>query len=205
MSNSTEADPRDIIDETLERVKRIEGMIEQELQLRVNIKKGANTRDVLEHIAENGPSTSSDLDGIVSNTTRALTTLYQGGYVNRNGQRPYRYRISEKGRRALAKERAKEQASENQTEIAEATTPSNPWDGTDLYPGQYRVLEAIDDYNGHPKSEHIKEYIEEEVEELQASSAHPTLFAVFDEGYVDRTPSRPYRYWLTEKGRRILD
>jgi len=31
------------------------------------------------------------------------------------------------------------------------------------------------------------------------------LTDLWRDGYVDRTPSQPYRYWLTEKGKDVLN
>ena len=205
MSDQDEADPRDVIDETLERVKNIESFVEQMAEFRVNIPAETHARQIVEYLDEHGKAESGDLQHLMSNPTRSLTTLYHGGYINRDGQNPYEYSLSKKGMAALEQQRHKEGADKTTQSDFEHTVTPDPWEDTELTKGQYHVTESVRECNGHPKSADVKEDVAQKDVGLAKMSVSAALSQAYGKGYLDRTPSEPFRYWLTETGEALFE
>jgi len=209
MSDRMDQRPIDILLEIADRVERIESLIEERQDFRLDIGTDTRFRSVAEHIQDHQPCTSGDLNGdIVNNATRALTSMYYAGYVNRNESPPYEYTLSETGKLALQQARADEQSELSDHEGTEEQS-TDPWDATDLGRGKYIALRLVNEYDGHPLTGDIEEeYLDHGYESASEGCAVGArlsqLYSEDGEGYVDRPAEQPYRYWLTDKGRAVL-
>lgn len=205
MSDTQGADPMDVLMDVVERVERIESLIKEQQNLRLNIGTNTRFRSVAEFVKDNQPCTSADLEGdVVNNATRALTTMYYAGYVNRDGPRPYEYMLSETGKEALRKAREQEQSElpDHGDEKIESTSP-DPWEGSDASESEYKAIKLVAEYDGHPQSPDIADEFEDFGYSTSGNSI-AQLSTALDKGYVDRTPE-PHSYWVTEKGEELLE
>jgi len=83
--------------------------------------------------------------------------------------------------------------------------PADPWDETPLNRGQFIVLQAIADESGHPRTVNLLDAYADAGFEASSSAVSARLKDLFDQDFVDRTPARPYRYWITDDGEALLE
>ena len=169
------------------------------LEPRIKPKPREMTYDVLKYIYENGPVHSKE---IIENTpggkSRILSRLYQGYLLDRQDQgQGYIYDVTELGERAFDCQ----QSQLNEEESHE------PWVGTPVNRSQYIAMKVVNDYDGHPRTSDVEEEFlshgfESNTDSIAISSR---LSDLKDTAYVERTPEDPYRYWVTEAGKELLD
>jgi hypothetical protein len=203
MSDTQDADPEGVLYELAERVERIESLVQDQQEYRLDLSKGTSLRKAAEFVEENPGCTSSELGDDVHNSTRILTRLYHSCYVDRRPTTPYEYFLNERGRVALNRARSDEQSTlDDGYNDGEDESP-NPWDNFDIGEAEYLALELINEYDGNPRSKDI-------VDDFtgagfsSAGNSISQLATLNTKGYVERTP-KPYRYWLTDDGKEILN
>lgn len=154
--------------------------------------------EVLGVLADHERLDSDELSKRVNGTesvSRVAIDLYRALLIERrtNG-RTFSYEINEIGQSVV-------DSWDEQTELIEKT---GPWENTELNRAQYKVLKLIAEHSEHPMSKDINpEYLEKTgaTESDKGYAVSSRLSQLYDGDYVDRTPERPYRYWLTDKGK----
>jgi len=193
-------DPRQVLRSIEERLIEMQNDSDfADIEPRIKPKPGELTYDVLKYIHENQPVHSKD---ITANTncgkSRILSRLHQGYLVDREQDGTgYVYVVSELGEKAF---------DEQQSELDESQG-FDPWVGTPLNRSQYIALKVVENYDGHPKTSDVEDDFlshgfESNTDSIAISSR---LSDLIDTPYIDRTPEDPYRYWVTEEGKELLD
>jgi len=160
--------------------------------------KNSVRREVLKMISNRGPVTAREIQDETgrssSNVTGAATRLYNGYLVDREGGMPYEYTVTEMGKKALS------HLEENQDDAVII------WEDLPVNKSEYTTLKLIAEYSGHPKSKDLNEGLENEGYGYDSDNppAPPRLSNLYKEGFVERTPTKPYVYWLTEDGKDLL-
>jgi len=137
---------------------------------------------------------------ISGNTTRPLTALWRSGYLRRSEKRPYEYELSQSGRELL------EEYGKTGLDGIVEEKESVPWDDSEATKKEYAALQAIAESQGHPTTSDAGERygrllnIDSGTNKLSA-----TLNRTHRKGWVERTPERPYYYWLTESGEQVYE
>jgi hypothetical protein len=85
-----------------------------------------------------------------------------------------------------------------------------PWEGLPVTMGQYTALKTVFEASGTPKYKTLNEGYAEKLDtdprdKDNGPKISPRLSELYGEGYVDRTPNQPFRYWVTDKGKELLD
>lgn len=215
MSSDANTDPKQLLTEmhtTNQEIKqivaRLESLVESGQELRLDLGSQTNMKRILAEISQKEPVCSSKIESVNGDVTRQLYKLYIAGYVNRDEScSPMEYWISQKGRLALesvTKQKKIADSDENQ----EWETPQHPWEKCELNHSQWRTLELVNEYDGRPSpadidGEYRKKTNANSSEHGYAVSAR--LSELYDGGFVGRTPNRPYIYWLTERGKDVLN
>jgi len=86
----------------------------------------------------------------------------------------------------------------------------SPWESLPVNMSQYNALKTVDEASGTPKSGDLNEDYAEKMgtdprDKENGFKISPRLSELYGEGYVDRTPNHPFRYWVTDKGKELLD
>jgi DNA-binding HxlR family transcriptional regulator len=193
-------------------LKEVHGMVKDlhessnplsDLEPRVDVEPETHYYKVLRTLDGDEHLPSSEIEkraGVGSATTRVLTTLYQSYMVDRVGEdQEYTYSLTALGQRAL-----------NGVESYEQTTVKShtkPWENTNLNKVQYHALKCVGGSEDHLTSSELNEMFLNfgYTDHSEGPAISPRLTYLFKHGYVDRTPTRPYRYWLAEKGEELLN
>ena len=174
---------------------------------RMNVDPGTKRYEVLEHIRHDGPLSHAEISQrIQKSATGTIRRLFDGFLIDKTDAG--RYTINDLGHDALN--------GGNQTlddidadRVADdpdsSDDPADPWDETPLNRGQFTVLQAIADASGHPKTVDLLDAYADAGFEASSSAVSARLKDLFDQGFVDRTPARPYRYWITDDGQAVID
>lgn len=208
-----ENDDRDPIDVLYDIERQIESAPNdnplQELEIRNAPRPGTNKYEVLKQVANEGRVTAKDAKDVVGDSAnRTLSALYYTYLIDRerrNGK--YEYTLSDVGERYF-ESRQKDLESENNV-VEDSNTTKEPWEDSEATEGEYWALVCVDDSDDAPRSVDLDEQFRE-ISGLggnhdSSRSITPYLSTLYQKGLVDRTPNRPYRYWLTEEGSRVLD
>lgn len=199
-------------DETEDALQRIERKVESiasdnplsQLEPRLNPAPGSPRYQLLEYVRDAGPVTATDAEEVSDiNVTREFTELFRAFALDRekNSYGNYEYEITVLGERVLDSE---------QTSLDDPVCESepDPWEGRPINESQYWAIQIIDDISDAPRSAEINELFVERApvthEKGHGSVVTPYLTQIHRDGYVERTPTEPYRYWLTEKGKEVL-
>jgi len=209
---SDNQNPEAVLSEIADRVKRIESLVKNDQELRIDLESANNALTALEELNRRDTIQAKDLDHMCSSSTRTLSKLYYAGYVNRRGD-PYRYQLTEKGRLALQDAHGAEQSElpeaseETSNPDPEPEPDPDPWEDTELNESEYVALRCVDDHDGHPRSKDINEDFCSHGYKLgqQSVAVAARLSELYKKGHVDRPADLPYRYWLTEKGKEALE
>lgn len=169
--------------------------------------------EALSILKDGGKFTSTQLDETVSKqkVSRILSDLWKSYLVDRSesntrtgGQ--YIYQINDLGNRALeiVEEHGKE------PEQSQLTKEKEPWEDLDISRSMYYAMQAIDEQSDTPRAKDIDKRFLELSGLDEHTSVGPTVGPYLSKlakntEYVDRTPVQPYRYWVTEKGKEILE
>lgn len=163
---------------------------------------GSKRHRIIEVLDTTTPMSSGELCDEMGgeDVTGALRRLYDSYLVDRHHSgNSYKYEINRLGEKVL------EGIDDEQTE----ETLVDPWDGTDLNRGEYIAVKLVDEYDGHPRGKDLEKSYLEKMDRSESNSTAYRVSArltnVFQGGYVDRTPTQPYRYWVTEEGKEVLD
>jgi hypothetical protein len=170
-------------------------------------RRGSALQRVLHYLSRNGASSNDELsDNVEGNVTRAASNGYFAYLLDR--KRPestYLYEINEVGEEALR--RSEEVSEARNPEVEQDTLAPDPWEKADIAKGNFIALRCVADAEDAPRSTDIDERFRDETDapgDTNGPAVSPYLTNLFDDGLVDRTPTRPYRYWLTEDGKEIL-
>lgn len=198
MSKTKTQSEKDTLEEIAERIKSIESFIKNNREGRIDLSKGRAKKDALLYIKENEPCGSAEVQENIqaSDATSTLADLYHAHYVNRHGQGPMEYTLSEIGRRELQLNDSDAEQQQTMDDI-----PRSPWETGDLNRGEYITLRLVSKHSGHPMAKDLKDDYAAEGYSDDATSVAARLVKLYNSGYVDRPSEKPYRYWLTDKGR----
>lgn len=171
--------------------------------------------EVLQAVRDMGSATSTQIesDYDVENVSRTLTRLYQSYHLNRTKKGSgFEYQLTPLGVSFL------ELIEEQQTlqmnpEDEKPQAKVHPWDNTDVNKGEYYALRAVQESEPHSTSGEINEhylelsgYEESDNDSIKVAARLTELYGGDDEqGYVGRPPNQPYVYWLTDKGKAVLN
>jgi len=197
--NKTETQSeKDVLEKMAERIKNIESFIKNSREGRIDLSNGNSKKEALLYIKENEPCGSTEVRENIqaSRVTSMLTELYHAHYVNRCGQDPLQYTLSEIGRRELQRIDSDTEQQQTVDDIS-----LNPWETGDLNRGEYITLCLVSEHSGHPMAKDLKDDYAAEGYNNDATSVAARLVELYNSGYVDRPSEEPYRYWLTDKGR----
>lgn len=176
-------------------------------EARMNVDPGTKRYDVLWIVFESGPITAAEVaDRLGKSATGVLTRLHDAFLIDRDGDR---YEVNDLGRDALngGNQTLDDIDADPAADDPDSSDddPADPWDDTPLTQIQYEALQAIDETSGHPTtSEAIEHYAPDGYAHTQTALA-AQLWEMFQDGFVDRTPSKPYHYWLTDDGEALLE
>jgi len=170
-------------------------------EARISVDPGTKRYDVLWIVFESGPITAAEVaDRLGKSATGVLTRLHDAFLIDRDGDR---YEVNDLGSDAL---NGGNQTLDDIDGDAAADDPADdPWDETPLNRGQFTVLQAIVDESGHPRTVDLLDAYADAGFEASSSAVSARLKDLFDQGFVDRTPARPYRYWITDDGQAVID
>jgi len=183
-------------------------------EARMNVDPGTKRYDVLCIVFESGPITAGEVKTrLGKSATGVLTRLHDGFLIDRDDDN--RFTINDLGEAALnggnqtLDDIGSDGGHGNSERHAEniksgAKEPADPWDETPLNRGQFVVLQAIADKSGHPRTVDLIDAYADAGFEASSSAVSARLKDLFDQDFVDRTPARPYRYWLTDDGDDLL-
>lgn len=168
---------------------------------------------VLKCLKEQDELTSSEVkERVGSDVTRPLWDLWTCYQVDRaetngNTHATYIYEINELGERAF--ELAQEQSVAAATGQSKLTKEKEPWESADLSRSFYFAVKTIYEASGSPRSADINQRFLELTGLAEHNSKGPTVGPYLSQliketDYIDRTPNRPYRYWVTESGRKVI-
>jgi len=205
--------------EPIEVLYDIERKIEEsrsitELEPRTPVDVGTPRYDTLKCVRDRGPITvngcDEHVDHAINKISASATRLYRSYALNRskNSDGEYMYAVTPLGKKMLQTEQQTLESSCNDAEDAGASDTPPEWEGTGLTKHMYYALKALDNTNGNPTTADMAdEFIR--LTELTAESGSsyrisPYMTRLKRDGYVDRTPNRPYHYWITERGRDAL-
>jgi predicted transcriptional regulator len=181
----------------------------EKLSPRINPDKGTNRYKLLEYIRDNGWVEVSECKDLVGeSTTRALTTLYYTYAVERrkNSDNKFEYNITPVGEKILSKS---QQTLSDVDEKGEKENEKRPWEAIGFPRLNYYALKCIYEANDAPRTSDINEEFLERSGATRSKPSGPTVSSyvskLYNDGYVDRTPSQPYRYWLTDDGKEVLN
>ena len=173
---------------------------------RMNVDPGTKRYEVLEHIRHDGPLSHAEISQrIQKSATGTIRRLFDGFLIDKTDAG--RYTINDLGRDALnGGNQTLDDIDADPAAGDDADDPDDdPWDDTPLTQIQYEALQAVDETSGHPTtSEAIEYYAPDGYAHTQTALA-AQLWELFQDGFVDRTPSKPYHYWLTDDGEALLE
>ena len=179
-----------------------------EVEPRMNVKTGTKRHALLQYISENGPVSLEDCRGTVDDrVTGTLTDLWNGFLVDRFGVKgEYTYKTTPIGERALSDGQQPLSGGSPSTRERGAV---DPWTKAGISKSEYHALRALRDTEGHPTTKEMdglfREYSGAQEQTDTSYAVTPRMSTLYKSGYVDRTPSRPYVYWLTDKGKEVLN
>jgi len=176
-------------------------------EARMNVDPGTKRYEVLCIVFESGPITAGEVKTrLGKSATGVLTRLHDGFLIDRDDDN--RFTINDLGRDALngGNQTLDDIDADPAADDADSSDddPGDPWDETPLNRGQFVVLQAIADESGHPKTVDLIDAYADAGFEASSSAVSARLKDLFDQGFVDRTPARPYRYWITDDGDDLL-
>lgn len=174
---------------------------------RMNVDPGTKRYEVLEHIRHDGPLSHAEISQrIQKSATGTIRRLFDGFLIDKTDAG--RYTINDLGRDALngGNQTLDDIDADPAADDPDSSDddPADPWDSTPLNRGQFTVLQAIADESGHPKTVDLIDAYADAGFEASSSAVSARLKDLFDQGFVDRTPARPYRYWITDDGDDLL-
>ena len=199
---SAEKDTREPIDVLYDIERQVTEIGElnpvSQLEPRIDPQPGSNRYELLRYIQDNEPVKTAELKSVTgTSTTRVLTTLYYTYAVDREQKDGgYEYSITELGEKIMSNSQQTLDESESKTE------PETPWEDTPLNRGQYKLLNAIHEFDGHPAFDDVCKTISARIS-LSENSMKPYLSALADENMIGKTP-KPKMYYVTEKGKKTL-
>jgi len=168
---------------------------------RISVDPGTKRYDVLWIVFESGPITAAEVaDRLGKSATGVLTRLHDAFLIDRDGDR---YEVNDLGRDAL--NGGNQTLDDIDSDESDDDPDADPWDDTPLNRGQFTVLQAIADESGHPRTVDLIDAYADAGFEASSSAVSARLKDLFDQGFVDRTPARPYRYWVTDDGDDLLN
>jgi len=206
MKPDDDREPIEVLYDIEKKIERVNDDPISALEPRIDPGPESNRYKLLEYISDNEPVSSGECESIAGeSTTRALTTLYYNFAVDRemkNGS--YEYTITPLGEKVL---------DGGQSTLSESDTgtdqDSDPWDGTPATKTTYYAIKCVAEADDAPRSVDITDEFERQsgstIQDSSTPAVSPYLTAAYKKGLVDRTPSQPYRYWLTEKGKDVLN
>jgi hypothetical protein len=173
--------------------------------IRVSADPGTKRHELLCYIHDHGPCSLSDVRHIGGDaTTRALRTLYDAFALNRKASDggEFEYWVSDMGEALIESE---QQTLSDTTEVEPAP---DPWEEADITESEYRAVEVVKEASGAPQSSDVNdEFVSRSnvsKESGKGAAITPYLTNMYRDGYIDRTPTRPYHYWVTDKGKDLL-
>lgn len=198
-------------EEMLEAVYRISTQLEASpllSELRLVPEGGTKKGELLRLLNENGEMTASQMRSELeySDTTGALNRLYNAYLIDRRYDGGYVYSINALGRKAIQmSEKGDSDGGRSDGESEQETI--QPWVKHDLNKSQYRALITVYEADGHKTSEELnKEYKEYGYEsDGKAPIISSRLTELYNKGYIDRPPKRPYQYWVTDAGEKVIE
>jgi len=207
MSKTEDTTPKEMLKTIYDNIEGIKNNAQEKtLPSQARFKPGKNSvaYNLLKTIDKNPGNTSGELEDKTteknSNVTRSLTNMYNAYLIDREDTSAgYIYRINRLGKGVL--DEIDQQSELADTQEIETT---NPWDDLDgIAENSWKTLNAVNDHEGHPRSKDLETVLNSNGIKHSGSNipaASPYLSKLFKSGYVDRTPTQPYRYWLSEKG-----
>jgi hypothetical protein len=136
-----------------------------------------------------------------------LTSMYRSYILDKVKDDPHEYVVSGVGE-SLVSEWDKQRRLPTEGESSSNTNP-DPWDNTELNRSQYIALQCIADFGGHPKSSDINQhYCDRMGKESRGEPQYrisSRLTALYRKDLVNRPPKTPYQYWLTERGKELIE
>ena len=172
---------------------------------RMNVDPGTKRYEVLQLIGHDGPLSHDEIaTRIQKSATGTIRRLFDGFLIDKTDAG--RYTINDLGRAALngGNQTLDDIDSDDQADADDPDETADPWDETPLNREQFTVLGAIADESGHPRTVDLLDAYEDAGFEASSSAVSARLKDLFDQGFVDRTPARPYRYWITDDGEELL-
>jgi len=169
---------------------------------------GSHKYKVLKQLELRGAQTNPEME--LDGTSNASTRLYQSYLVDRekseNGA--YKYSLNDLGRRALEIAEGNEKPSQSSLDKNLENQSSGVkyrWGGSELSKCNYLTLELVKKYDGCPQTTDLEEeYTELGYQSSNGYAVGARLSELFKDGYVERTPHRPYYYWVSDKGKKEL-
>jgi len=173
---------------------------------RMNVDPGTKRYEVLAVIGHDGPLSHDEIaTRIQKSATGTIRRLFDGFLIDKTDAG--RYTINDLGRDALngGNQTLDDIDADPAAGDDPDDDPADPWDSTPLNRGQFVVLQAIADASGHPKTVDLIDAYADAGFEASSSAVSARLKDLFDQDFVDRTPARPYRYWITDDGEAVIE
>jgi len=166
---------------------------------------------IIKELIDNEPITSQELqEAFEFDASSNIRKFYDTYLVNRSGSTGggFTYEVTELGYK-FAEQYINNNDSNADVDTEENSLSLNPWDNSDVTRGEYYALKCVSDSSDSPRSKDINEHFVN-ISNLgegktNTKAVTPYLSTLFGKGFVDRTPNQPYRYWLTEEGKQVLD
>jgi len=177
-------------------------------EARMNVDPGTKRYDVLCIVFESGPITAGEVKTrLGKSATGVLTRLHDGFLIDRDDDN--RFTTNDLGEAALngGNQTLDDIDADPAADDPDSSDddPADPWDDTPLNRGQFVVLQAIADESGHPRTVDLIDAYADAGFEASSSAVSARLKDLFDQDFVDRTPARPYRYWITDDGEELIE
>jgi len=195
---SDDKDPKEILLDIHERVQAVERKVER--TPRDVPEEGTKRREVLKYVHNNPGTTSKQIENELNyDPTSALRSLWSSFILDRTQKQPHNYRTSDLGERVV------ESYNNGESNGSQVTLNKNrPWEDTKLKGGGYIILHLIDEYDGKPTTNDLKkEFAEFRIGNERSCS--PRFSDLYNKDFVIRTPWRPYKYALSEKGEKFME
>jgi DNA-binding MarR family transcriptional regulator len=129
--------------------------------------------------------------------TKQLSDLWHVGYVNRrsDGSNNYVYTgVTDWGEEVL--QMGENESGDVELKNGEVEREIPEHEKASMGRRQYEVLKGVAEYEGHPRSSDLAEYLD-----LTIPRVSPQLSTLHEKGLLDRPDEQPYVYWITDKGR----
>jgi len=214
---SDDKDPKEILLDIHDRVKRLEDELIADDAVRFDLDDNTKAHKVLQCVKNNPASTVKDVEEATgyNDASAQLTRWYRYRLLERDKKGGvYRYFINQRGVKALEgdhdacydgheSDTTKRSPSEEPDEKSN-TQPLQPWQDSPISRCKWIAIHLVEKYDGRPETTDLQdEYVQYGFDSKKSLTSQVTR--LYKDGYLVRTPWQPYKYDISEKGVGLLD